>query len=95
MVQFSSIRKGLVNREVVVAFVILVAFYAAANLVIEPFGKPLEPIAELLFTGYWILRTEFLVGGFMTQLFLTWLWFAVYAYLIAIFVGSAFRLYRR
>lgn len=89
-----DVRKTLVNREVTVAFVVLVAFYAVANLVIAPVGKPLEPLAESVFAGYWTLRHYFRIGGFLTQIFLTWLWFFIYAYLLALLIGTVYRRYR-
>lgn len=87
MDQVSSVRKEVVNREVVVIFAILIGFFAITNLK----GIPLEPIADLIFSGYWMLRQELLVGGFLMQLFLTWLWFFTYAYLLAIIIASVYR----
>lgn len=77
------LRAQLVNREVAATLVALVGFYAVAN-VVGPFGKPLEPLAEWLYAGYWALRHHFVVGGFVTQLAATWLWFLVYSYLLAV-----------
>jgi hypothetical protein len=91
---FRAAQGILANREVVVAFVGLVAFYAVANLVIAPVGKPLEPLAESVFTGYWAFRRHFRIGGFLTQIFFTWLWFFLYSYLLALLVGTAYRRYR-
>jgi hypothetical protein len=72
MTDTPRIKRAVANRAVTAFFLLIVGFYAVANLVIEPFGKPLEPLAEALFVGFWAFRTEFLIGGFLTQLFLTW-----------------------
>jgi hypothetical protein len=91
MSQFGTVRKEVVNREVAAIFALLVGSFAIANLR----GIPLEPLADLIFSGYWMLRQEFLLGGFLTQVFLTWLWFFIYAYLLAIIIGFVYRRYRR
>lgn len=85
-----NVHKEVINREVAAVFVGLVGFFAVANLE----GIPLEPIADLVFGGYWMLRQDVLFGGFLTQLFLTWLWFFIYAYLLAVLIGVGYRRYR-
>lgn len=81
----------LLNREVAFALIALVGFYALANTVIEPFGKPLEPIAEALYVGFWTFRHHFVVGDFLTQLVVTWLWFLAYSYVLAVAVAAVYK----
>lgn len=90
-----NLRSELFNREVAALFVALVGFYAVANVVLEPVGKPLEPLAEWLYAGFWVLRHHFVVGGFVTQLALVWSWFLVYSYLLAVLVGATYRRVRQ
>lgn len=86
-----TLRTPLVNREVATVFVALVGFYAVANVVVAPVGKPLEPMAEWLYAGFWALRDHFVVGGFLTQLALVWGWFLAYSYVLAALVATAYR----
>lgn len=87
----TDIQRIIANRVVITIFILLIGFYSLANLVIEPFGKPLEPLAETLYAGFWMFRTEFLAGGFLTGLFLMWVWFAIYTYSLAVIISLGYR----
>ena len=87
----TDIQHIIVNRVVIAIFVLLIGFYSLANTVIEPFGKPLEPVAEALYAGFWMFRTEFLMGGFLTALVLMWIWFFIYTYFLAVMITLSYR----
>lgn len=87
----TDIQHIVVNRVTIAVFVLLIGFYSLAKTVIEPFGKPLEPAAEVLYTGFWMFRTEFVMGGFLTSLILMWIWFFIYTYFLAVMISLSYR----
>lgn len=78
----------LFAREVLVAFLVLLGIWVASMV----FGV-LRTLEHFVFAGYWALRHHFLIGDFTTQLLLTRIWHVLYAYLLALLLGSIYRHY--
>lgn len=91
----TNLTDRFLNRPVLVTFVVLLGFYLVANFVFETTTIPFEPAVESFFSGYWAVRQYVLVGGFALQLLLSWAWLFVYAYLVALTVGSGYRYLRQ